>query len=122
MTPYYNKETPPKGREGQSTMSIDHDGGKSKTRQERQDVFVEALVAFDSNIGSCLGHTTGYTRFFKVMRRNDGSWLAMMGALDEDAQPCIAFGNGKSLLDAWSNLGRSLAAGEWREDKYAPRE
>lgn len=87
--------------------------------QDRRDALVKALLAFDSNLGAALGNETRWTRFFKVMRRSDGTWLAILGSLDEDQEPIVAFGNGKSLLRAMGNLGKSMAANDWREDRYA---
>ncbi len=89
------------------------------TREERRDRFIEAIVEFDSNLGSAIGNETRWTRFFKVMRRKDGSWMAMLGTKDEDQTPIIAFGNADTLMKSVQNLGRSMAAGEWREDRFA---
>ena len=86
---------------------------------QRHDAFVVALKAFDSNLGGALGDEVGYTRFFKLLWREDRSWLAIIGGWDEEGAPVVCFGNGKTLLHAMGNLGRSMAADEWREDKYA---
>lgn len=90
-----------------------------EARREREDLLVQALKEFNSNLGAALGDTTGYTRFFKVMRRDDGSWLAMLGGWDSEGAPIVAFGSGKSLMGAVGTLGRAMAADEWRDDKYA---
>lgn len=87
----------------------------------RHDALVKAFMAFSSNLGAALGNETRWTRFFKVMRREDGSWLAIIGSLDEEGEPIVAFGNGKSLLHAMDSLGRTMAADEWREDRLAKR-
>ena len=88
-------------------------------KEERRELFIEALLAFDSNIGGALGNETRWTRFFKVMRRDDGSWLAMLGSKDEEGSPIIYFGNGQTLMKAWQSLGQSMGADEWREDRFA---
>lgn len=90
-------------------------------QRDREDAFVKALYAFNSNLGLHLGSETRWTRFFKVMRRDDGSWIAILGSLSEEQEPIVCFGNGNSLLKAVDSLGRSVAGEEWREDKYAKR-
>lgn len=101
-------------------MSSDTIGGLNLTPKEvKRKRFIEAIVEFNSNLGGALGNETRWTRFFKVMRRDDGSWLAMLGTLNEEQQPIIYFGNGVSLMSAWQALGGSLEADAWREDRFA---
>ena len=88
-------------------------------KRDKRDAFCEGINEFDSNLGAALGHETRWTRFFKVLRRKDGSWLAILGTLNEDQEPIVFFGNGDSLMKAWQNCGRAMAADEWREDRYA---
>ena len=85
----------------------------------RVDNLCEHLIEFNSNIGSAIGNETRFTRFFKVMRRDDGTWLAMMGSQDEFGEPIVCFGNARTLLGAVDVLGRNMAADNWREDAYA---
>jgi len=89
--------------------------------KDRLDAFVEAIVAFDSNLGKHLGTEVRWTHTFKVQLREDGSWLALLGAWNEEGEPIIAFGNGSSLLEAWSSLGKSLAANAWRADRFGSK-
>lgn len=88
----------------------------------REENLTAALITFNSNVGAALGNEVRWTRFFKVLRREDGSWLALMGSHDEAGEPIVAFGNGKRLLQAVANLGRTMAADEWREDTYANKD
>lgn len=113
------ERVPLQGRKGIPKMMDKAGLTRREARKKREDELVVALKQFDTNVGAALGDTTGYTRFFKVLRREDGSWLAMIGGWDEEGAPVIAFGNGKSLLGAVGILGRALAADEWREDRYA---
>ncbi len=89
------------------------------TREAKREAFIVALKAFDSNLGGALGDSTYLCRFFKITRREDGSWLAMLGSQDDEGNPIIFFGNARTLMKAWQSLGRSMAADEWREDRFA---
>lgn len=89
------------------------------TREDRREAFIEALGVFDSNLHSALGVSVGLTRFFKIMRRDDGSWLAMLGTVNREGEPIIFFGNADQLMQAWQRVGLAMAADEWRVDRYA---
>lgn len=119
---YLNKGPFVAGREGPLRMTDDKGLLKPSASRDRQDKLIKALSEFSSNLGAALGNETRWTRLFKVYRRADGSWLAMLGSLDEDNLPIICFGNGGSLMAAWESLGKSMAANQWRVDRYALEE
>ena len=78
-----------------------------------------AIQRLSSNLYGLLVKEPYLCRFFKVLHREEHSWLAIIGSYDEDDQPIVCFGNGASYAAAVYSLGRSMSAGQWREDKYA---
>lgn len=90
-------------------------------RRAREELITQALGEFNSNILGLLVTKTRWTRFMKLIQREDGSWLAIAGVVSEDDENVVCFGNGRNALGALHILGRAMANDEWRVDKYSKR-
>lgn len=85
----------------------------------REEAWHAGIQGISSNLVPHLVNSVHATRFFKIMRREDNSWLAVLGSSDDERLPVVAFGNGGTITEALYRLGKTLAAEDWRDDKFA---
>lgn len=92
---------------------------KGWKRSVRAHEFLLAFRTYSSNIYSALFKDTDYTGYLKLLHREDGSWIAMMGVWTNEGLPVVCFGNGNTAIDALESLSRGMASNAWKADKYA---
>lgn len=91
-------------------------GWKQSTREVE---FVAALKTYSSNLYNALIVADDYTGYLKLIHREDGSWLALLGVWDNFGLPQVCFGNGATMMDALRSLTGSMSGNKWKDDKYA---
>lgn len=91
---------------------------KGYAAAERENDFVRALSNYSSNLYKALVKDTLYTSYLKVLKKDDGSWLAILGVWDKKGLPLVYFGNGSTYMDALRSLAGAMAANQHRADKY----
>jgi hypothetical protein len=103
-------------------MSKKIEGQSIKEKREaRNNVMVQALTEFNTNVLGLIVTDTASTRYLKLFYRADGTWLAIAGAISADDEDIVVFGNGDNALGALYILGRAMANDEWRIDKFSER-
>lgn len=99
---------------------------RKETRQYAQSLrsvqLQEALHGFSSNLYGLLVKKPFNTRYLKILKFPDGHWLAIAGITNAYGEPLVAFGNGKDFVTALESVGKAMASGRWKQDKYAKAE
>lgn len=58
-------------------------------------------------------------RFLKLVRNEDGSWFAIVGAYDPTDRPLVCLSYSDSLRGCIGKLEKRTLSTHWQEDKYA---
>lgn len=77
------------------------------------------LRTWSSNLYSVMVKYPMDFRFLKILQRDSGDWLSVLGLYDEDGTPTVAFGAGYTLGTALTALRASVSSGKLRPDTYA---
>lgn len=85
---------------------------------EREHAFIKALSDYSSNLYRSLIKDTLYTSYLKLLKRDDDTWLALLGVWTNEGLPVVFFGNGRTVMDALQSLTGAMASNKHRADKY----
>lgn len=91
----------------------------------RKNTEVERFLAFDSIVKDALPQFHAFLtdeedfRGFSVKPRDDGTFLAVAMGTSSDGLPVVCFGQGYGATGAIYGMERTLAANQWKTDKFA---
>ena len=85
---------------------------------ESVNTFERGILAVSSNLYAEIIKNDEDVRFLKILRRGS-KFMVILGTVDADGTPVVAFGWGENLFYALRSLGSSIAADVWKVDEYA---